>query len=610
MESTRASTASFFSQSLISQNLTPEEVMKKTKPVDFEMRKGRFLGGGAYGKVYSADIYKKTWEQIAMKVVTFKGEERGSFEKITQQDLVEIEIMSQIHNPFINKLIEYYFQENEDTQDPELVLLQPRAMCDLSQFLTDNYADGGMPEKQAIEFLAQLAIGIKAMHDKRVIHRDLNPHNILIFKNEQTTFLNNQEYTLKITDFGCSRILKLDEKEAMSRKGKVRYMAPEQANSDNKGYNPNVDVYGLGLTVFQMITGKVIDAGIISSRKLDLQCYSPEFIDFLYKLCSLDHEKRPSIDEVIDDPIIQKSQTFLNCLLDGIIPMNSTKIERAIDGFKLLQKEYEAQQQFIDDLEKKFPNLQERIKRPLKNTLPEIGKMFHLMKKVQTQYKDQKKQWQAQYQLAFGNNEQQYLIEKYQSDEKNYNLESLRELKECKFKKEVDANGDIFVGFYKKERMEGLDTTYTKFYGRLYSSDCIKEGYLTNGKFNGETSEYGIIHDINYYNDGDYVNSSRNGYGVIIISNGDMYCGEFVNDERHGLGTYYWNYGNIYEGQWMNSNYHGEGVQLYANGDILKGTWKDDKKHGEFIKTCPSEKQVKITYDMGKKITKDEVKTT
>eukprot|EP00347_Sterkiella_histriomuscorum_P012702 403367547 len=470
MESTRASTASFFSQSLISQNLTPEEVMKKTKPVDFEMRKGRFLGGGAYGKVYSADIYKKTWEQIAMKVVTFKGEERGSFEKITQQDLVEIEIMSQIHNPFINKLIEYYFQENEDTQDPELVLLQPRAMCDLSQFLTDNYADGGMPEKQAIEFLAQLAIGIKAMHDKRVIHRDLNPHNILIFKNEQTTFLNNQEYTLKITDFGCSRILKLDEKEAMSRKGKVRYMAPEQANSDNKGYNATVDVYALGLTVFQMITGKVIDAGIISSRKLDLQCYSPEFIDLLYKLCSLDHEKRPSIDEVIDDPIIQKSQTFLNCLLDGIIPMNSTKIERAIDGFKLLQK----------------------IKRPFKNTLPEIGNMFHLMNKVQTQYKDQKEQWQAQYQLAFGNNEQQYLIEKYQSDVNNQNLESLRELKECKFRKEVDANGDIFVGFYKQEIMQGQETTYTKYYGRLYQQDMIKEGYLSNGRFHGETSQYSI----------------------------------------------------------------------------------------------------------------------
>eukprot|EP00347_Sterkiella_histriomuscorum_P011606 403371810 len=351
MESTRASTASFFSQSLISQNLTPEEVMKKTKPVGFEMRKGTFLGGGAYGKVYTADIYKKTWEQIAMKVITFKREERGTLEKITQQDLVEIEIMSQIHNPFINKLIDYFFQENQDSEDHELVLLQPRAMCDLSQFLTgkklklfqnllvDNYADGGMPEKQAIEFLAQLAIGIKAMHDKRVIHRDINPQNILIFKNEQTTFLNKQEYTLKITDFGCSRILKLDEKEAMTRMGKVKYMAPEQDNLDNKGYNPKVDVYGLGLTVFQMITGKVIDAGIISSRKLDLQCYSPEFIDFLYKLCSLDHEMRPSIDEVIEDPIIQKSQTFLNCLLDGIIPMNSTKIDRAIDSFKILQKQ-------------------------------------------------------------------------------------------------------------------------------------------------------------------------------------------------------------------------------------------------------------------------------
>eukprot|EP00347_Sterkiella_histriomuscorum_P017808 403347909 len=388
MESTRPSTARLTTQGVISQYLTLDELKKKTKPDKFEFRIERELGSGAFGTVYSIDLYTRVQEKVAMKVV--RREFRGKHLEIEQKDLVEIEIMSQISNPYINNLIDYYFQVNKDTGQEELVLLQPLAMYDLQQFLQskkpydqfsliENYPKGRMPEKLAIEFLAQLAIGIKAMHDNKVIHRDLNPRNILVFENDKNTTLNNQQYNLRISDFGCSKILKLDEEIAISRVGKVNYMPPEQ-NSDT-GYNANVDVYALGLTVIQMITGKVIDAGIISSRKLELQCYSPEFIDFLYKLCSLDHEKRPSIDEVIEDPIIQKSQTFLNCLLDGIIPMNSTKIDRAIDSFKILQKEFETQQQFIDDLQKKFPIsvLKKRIKKPLKNTIPEIGKMLHLI---------------------------------------------------------------------------------------------------------------------------------------------------------------------------------------------------------------------------------------
>eukprot|EP00347_Sterkiella_histriomuscorum_P009088 403342565 len=389
MESTRPSTARLTTQGVISQYLTLDELKKKTKPDKFEFRIERELGSGAFGTVYSIDLYTRVQEKVAMKVV--RREFRGKHLEIEQKDLVEIEIMSQISNPYINNLIDYYFQVNKDTGQEELVLLQPLAMYDLQQFLQskkpydqfsliENYPKGRMPEKLAIEFLAQLAIGIKAMHDNKVIHRDLNPRNILVFENDKNTTLNNQQYNLRISDFGCSKILKLDEEIAISRVGKVNYMPPEQ-NSDT-GYNANVDVYALGLTVIQMITGKVIDAGIISSRKLELQCYSPEFIDFLYKLCSLDHEMRPSIDEVIEDPIIQKSQTFLNCLLDGIIPMNSTKIDRAIDSFKILQKEFETQQQFIDDLQKKFPIsvLKKRIKKPLKNTIPEIGKMLHLIK--------------------------------------------------------------------------------------------------------------------------------------------------------------------------------------------------------------------------------------
>eukprot|EP00347_Sterkiella_histriomuscorum_P011115 403373702 len=517
-----------------------------------KVRLGTSIASGAFGTVYSALLTREIKEYIAMKVI--KRENRGQIQELDQYNLIEIEIMSQIDNPYINKLIDYYFQVDQKTKQEELVLLSPLAMYDLNKFLENNYPKGRMPESMAIEFLAQLAFGTKAMHDKKVIHRDLNPRNILVFKNEQKSALNNQEFILKISDFGCSKILGIDQSRALTQQvGKINYMAPEQLNNSVQGYNASVDVYGLGLTIFQMISGKVFNAADITSRNFKDQ-YSSSFIDLLYKLCSLDYKQRPSVDQLIEHPIVQKSQTFINCLLQGILPMTTSKIISTIGCLQNLQK-------------------------------------------VREQPKDQDFEWQKSYEMAFGNNDKQYFINKYLGESNLQNDEKLRILNGCSFKREVDANGDIFIGFYKDD---------SKFYGRSYERDRIKEGHLSNGKFHGVTSEYvrNFFGD-NYYYDGDYVDGIPNGYGVMIFSNGEMYCCEYKNGKKHGLGTCYWNDGNSYEGQWMDWNRHGEGVYKYANGDIEKGTWKDNKQHGEFIKTYASGKQEKIIYKMGKQIPRE-----
>eukprot|EP00347_Sterkiella_histriomuscorum_P023357 403334953 len=484
---------------------------------------------------------------------------------------------------------------------------------DLHQFLQENYFEGGMPEKEAIEYLAQLAIGTKAMHDKMVIHRDLNPKNILVFKNDKPS--NGLNFTLKISDFGCSRILEPHEYQAMTQGvGKLGFMAPEQMNNSVKGYNPKVDVYSLGLTMFQMLTGRVLNMADIVSRKIDLKQYSKEFIDLLYNLCFLEHEYRPTIDEVIDHPIIQKSHTFINCLLGNILPMKISKMDRTIENSKALQKEYDPlQKSFIDEFELKFPFLQKRIKRPLKNSLPEIGRVFYQMNKVRADFKNKEKEWPAQFEKAIGNNDEQYFKDKYLSGNKNRLAQSLKILQDCKFKRKVYPNGMIFVGYYKEDQINGFvkSKSYSEFYGRLYRQEFITEGYLGNDRFHGETSAYEIQSQNNYwYFDGDYVDGIPNGYGVQICSDGDMYCGEQKNGKKHGQGTFYYNTGNSYEGQWMNSIKNGEGVYKYPNGDIEKGTWKDGKKHGKSIKTHASGIQKKIVYDMGKIILCEEIKST
>eukprot|EP00347_Sterkiella_histriomuscorum_P008427 403345136 len=452
MERTAPSTARSSTQEVISQNLTVEQLRNKRMAANSKVRLGTSIASGAFGTVYSALLTREIKEYIAMKVI--KRENRGQIQELDQYNLIEIEIMSQIDNPYINKLIDYYFQVDQKTKQEELVLLSPLAMYDLNKFLENNYPKGRMPESMAIEFLAQLAFGTKAMHDKKVIHRDLNPRNILVFKNEQKSALNNQEFILKISDFGCSKILGIDQSRALTQQvGKINYMAPEQLNNSVQGYNASVDVYGLGLTIFQMISGKVFNAADITSRNFKDQ-YSSSFIDLLYKLCSLDYKQRPSVDQLIEHPIVQKSQTFINCLLQGILPMTTSKIISTIGCLQNLQKQHEAQEKLIDDLQQKFPPhiLQERLQKPFKHSIPEIGRIFYQMNRVRSQYKDQDFEWQTQYEMAFGNNDKQYFISKYLGESSLQNDEKLRILNGCSFKRQVDANGNIFIGFYKDDR--------------------------------------------------------------------------------------------------------------------------------------------------------------
>eukprot|EP00347_Sterkiella_histriomuscorum_P008552 403344657 len=516
-----------------------------------------------------------------------------------EQYLMEIDIMSKINNPYINKLIDYYFQEDIESGQEELVIIQPLAMYDLQQFLDEHYPQGQMAENEAIEYLAQLVVAIKAMHDKDVIHRDLNPKNILMSKNDIKTTLNDQDLILKIADFGCSKILDPHKYQANTLTGKISYMAPEQLNNSDKGYNSKVDIYALGLTVFQMITGEVLNSGDIDSRKANVHQYSPQFIDLLYQLCSLDHTERPTIDQIIQNPIIQKSHTFINCLVNDILPVISPTIEGVIAYLKNMElpKEYEPLAESLgDELQKKMPFFEERLQKPLKNT---------------RQYSAGDYTMPQEFEEAIGNNDEKYFMTKLQqmAQQDNY-LQSLDILKDCRFRREVNKYGEIFVGIYKQDSIEGFSQakSYSKFYGRYYSQDYVIEGFFKNGNFEGEGYEYGLNTErINYYFDGEFLKSKSNGIGTTIYIEGDMYYGQFKNGKRNGLGTYYWDYGDVFEGQWRDHYKNGEGVLKYANGDIIRGPWKDDYIQGEHVLTYVDGKLEKIIFEMGKEISSEEI---
>jgi tetratricopeptide (TPR) repeat protein/predicted Ser/Thr protein kinase len=115
---------------------------------------------------------------------------------------------------------------------------------DLHQLLT---AQGKLPIERALNLTKQLCAALDAAHSEGVVHRDFKPQNILLDKNEQAY----------ITDFGLAKSLEADA--GLSRSGEFlgtpRYMAPEQV--EGRGIDHRVDIYALGLIMYEMLTGDV-----------------------------------------------------------------------------------------------------------------------------------------------------------------------------------------------------------------------------------------------------------------------------------------------------------------------------------------------------------------
>ena len=105
-----------------------------------------------------------------------------------------------------------------------------------------------------------------------------------------------------------------------------------------------------------------------------------------------------------------------------------------------------------------------------------------------------------------------------------------------------------------------------------------------NNKLNG----YCRVIDINkkIIKEGKYVDNVLEGYGKVLIDNGDYYEGNFKNGKFDGKGNYIWYNGDVFEGEYKNGLKNGKGVFKWVNGDIYKGEFKNGKimNKGKLIK--------------------------
>jgi serine/threonine-protein kinase len=113
--------------------------------------------------------------------------------------------------------------------------------------LADQIEEIPQPAHRAAALVATLADAIQAAHQSGIVHRDLKPGNILLAR----------DGTPKVTDFGLARRLEGNAGLTLSGTpvGTPGYMAPEQALGKRAVIGPATDVYGLGVILYEMLTG-------------------------------------------------------------------------------------------------------------------------------------------------------------------------------------------------------------------------------------------------------------------------------------------------------------------------------------------------------------------
>lgn len=109
-----------------------------------------------------------------------------------------------------------------------------------------SYIDkkGHLESKEAIGIAIQMAQGMSAAHQQKIIHQDIKPQNIII----------SMDGKVKVADFGIARALSSNT-HGDHAIGSVHYVSPEQARGDF--VDARSDIYSLGITMFEMVTGRL-----------------------------------------------------------------------------------------------------------------------------------------------------------------------------------------------------------------------------------------------------------------------------------------------------------------------------------------------------------------
>lgn len=186
----------------------------------------RGIGHGGFGEVYYA--VSDGGKEVALKLVrrNFDVELRG------------IRHCLNLKHPNLLSV----FDLRQDSHGDHWVVMEHVSGESLERMLAAN--PNGLPLEQALAWFHGIAAGVACLHDHGIVHRDLKPANLF-----------SEDGQVKVGDYGLSKFISCSRRSGHTESvGTVHYMAPEIANGR---YGKEIDIYALGVLLYEMLTGRV-----------------------------------------------------------------------------------------------------------------------------------------------------------------------------------------------------------------------------------------------------------------------------------------------------------------------------------------------------------------
>ncbi|WP_026516773.1 Stk1 family PASTA domain-containing Ser/Thr kinase [Butyrivibrio sp. MC2021] len=190
------------------------------------------IGTGGMSDVYKAKDHKLN-RLVAVKVLKQEFSENENF---VSKFRVEAQSTAGLMHP---NIVNVYDVGDEDGIN--YIVMELVDGITLKKYIEKK---SRLSVKEAVSIAIQVAMGLEAAHNNNIIHRDIKPQNIMISK----------EGKVKVTDFGIAKAA-TSNTITSNVMGSVHYTSPEQARG---GYSDaKSDIYSLGITLFEMLTGRV-----------------------------------------------------------------------------------------------------------------------------------------------------------------------------------------------------------------------------------------------------------------------------------------------------------------------------------------------------------------
>jgi len=287
--------------------------MKSTSLSDF--KKEKVIGKGSFGSVY---LVRRLEDN---KIYALKTVILDKLNKKEQENSVnEVRILASIQNPFVIGYKEAFWDDNNNTLN---IVMEYADDGDLQTKIRKMRHEGGFFKESLIwEYAIQMIKGIKALHDKKIMHRDLKSANIFLFKKNNIC---------KIGDMNVSKVIK--DKVLLTQTGTPYYASPEVWRDESYSYKS--DLWSIGCVIYELceqhppFMGKNLDElfeDVCKGKPKRINnIYSEELWKVIMMLLQTDVEKRADCDTFLNSKIIKDkiNEIKLNKKINGNSKKNS-----------------------------------------------------------------------------------------------------------------------------------------------------------------------------------------------------------------------------------------------------------------------------------------------